>query len=327
MGQIMSDRATRRLVALCCALMLAGRVHAQSPATALPEPIAGVLAGIVVDSANVPIRDIAVYLYERREQVRTGPDGRFRFADVEKGTYTLSARSLGFIGVTQRIKVPSKGAVIKLKLTRLDRGLPPVITTAARGGLAGIVSDTSLHALRDVDVKLLGTSQSARTDSAGRFFIAAKPGSYLMRVERGGYARQLIGVSIPANEGREVAVWMTSGAVKENPVVGANLFDFEQRHIRGRLVAYEFFSRDELAATGATDLMQGAARTTVMRPDFQSCAYLDGGPATAPLWSIPLGEVEFVEALVPRQQGVVTDILAKPTGARQPCSYNVFLRR
>jgi hypothetical protein len=301
--------------------------HAQSPATALPEPTPGVIAGIVVDSTNVPIRNIAVYLYERREQVRTGPDGRFRFADVEKGTYTLSARSVGFIGVTERLTVSSKGAVVRLKLTQLDRGLPAVITTASRGGLAGVVADTALRALSGANIKLLGTSYSAKTDSAGRFYLAAKGGSYLLKVERDGYARQLIGVTVPENEGREVAVWLTQGPTRENPVVGANLFDFEQRHIRARQVTYQFFSRDDLTATGASDVMQAAARTTATATNFDACAYLDGGPAVAPLWSIAVGEVEFMEALVPGPRGAPGDILNKPTGARATCSYNVFLRK
>ncbi|MBY0488213.1 MAG: carboxypeptidase-like regulatory domain-containing protein [Gemmatimonadaceae bacterium] len=312
---------------LGAAVLSAVPLRAQSPATALPETAPGVLAGIVVDSANVPIRNIAVYLYERREQVRTGPDGRFRFTGVEKGTYTLSARSVGFIGVTERLKVPAKGAVVRLKLTQLERGLPAVITTASRGGLAGIVADTALRALDGASVKLMGTSYAAKTDSAGRFYFAAKPGSYLLRIERSGYARQLVGVTVPPNEGREVAVWLTEGPTRENPVVGANLFDFEQRHIRARQVTYQFFSRDDLAATGANDVMQAAARTTVTPTNFEACAYLDGGPAVAPLWSIAVGEVEFMEALVPGPRGVPGDILNKPTGARATCSYNVWLRR
>lgn len=319
--------ASIRRYALLASLAATAPLRAQNPATALPEPVPGVIAGIVVDSANVPIRNIAVYLYERREQVRTGPDGRFRFSGIEKGTYTLSARSVGFIGATERLKVPAKGAVVRLKLTQLERGLPAVITTASRGALAGIVADTALRALGDATVKLMGTSYSAKTDSAGRFYFAAKPGSYLLRVERTGYARQLIGVTVPANEGREVAVWLTAGPTRENPVVGANLFDFEQRHIRARQVTYQFFSRDDLSATGATDVMQAAARKTAMPVDFSACAYLDGGPAVAPLWSIAVGEVEFMEALVPGPRGAPGDILNKPTGARATCSYNVFLRK
>lgn len=319
--------ASIRRYALLASLAATAPLRAQNPATALPEPVPGVIAGIVVDSANVPIRNIAVYLYERREQVRTGPDGRFRFSGIDKGTYTLSARSVGFIGATERLKVPAKGAVVRLKLTQLERGLPAVITTASRGGLAGIVADTALRALGDATVKLMGTSYSAKTDSAGRFYFAAKPGSYLLRVERTGYARQLIGVTVPANEGREVAVWLTAGPTRENPVVGANLFDFEQRHIRARQVTYQFFSRDDLSATGATDVMQAAARKTAMPVDFSACAYLDGGPAVAPLWSIAVGEVEFMEALVPGPRGAPGDILNKPTGARATCSYNVFLRK
>lgn len=322
---------SRRVLAaavLAVAALTARAPRALAQAPAAPEPVAGTLSGVVVDSTNTPIRDIAVYLYERREQVRTGADGRFRFTDVSKGTYTLSARSVGFIGVTQRLKVSAQGAEVRLKLARLERSLPPVVTTASRGGLAGIIADTALRALRDANVKIVGTALSTKTDSAGRFYLAAKPGSFLLRVDRDGYARQLIGVTIPPNEGREVAIWLTQSEGRDNPLVSANLFDFEQRHIRGRRVRYQFFTRDDLTATGATDVMQGAARATSVRPTFDACAYLDGGPATAPLWAVAIGEVEFMEALVPDNSGRPPgDILNRPTGARGNCSYNIWLRK
>jgi hypothetical protein len=189
------------------------------------------------------------------------------------------------------------------------------------------VADTALRALGSATIKLMGTGYATRTDSAGRFYLAAKPGTYLLRVEREGYARQLNGGTVPPNEGREVAVWLVQGPTRENPVVGANLFDFEQRQIRARQVSYQFFSRDDLTATGATDVMQAAARTTTVPPSFESCAYLDGGPATAPLWAIAVGEVEFLEARVPGANGYAGDILNRATGARGSCSYNVWLRK
>lgn len=293
----------------------------------LPTPIAGTLMGVVVDSAGTPVGDISVYVYEARRQVRTGADGRFRFDEIDKGRYTVSVRSVGFLGVTERVQVKAAGAVVRLRITRLDRGLPAVITTAARGGLSGVVSDTSLHALKDVTVKVMGTQYATRTDSAGRFFLAARPGSYLLRVERNGYERQLIGVTVPENEGREVAVWLSADAGDDDALIGANLFDFEQRRIRGRAVSYASFSRDDLMATGGLNLMQASARSTAQRPTFESCAYLNGGPAIAPLWAIGVGEVEYVETVLPDMNGRTKDILGRPSTAARTCSYNAWLRR
>jgi hypothetical protein len=316
----------------CSAALALGANHAVAQGTvqlnALPEPVPGTIIGVVVDSVSRPIPDITVYVYELRRQVRSGPDGRFRFDDVRKGKYTISARSVGFLGATERINVKASGAVIRLRMTQLERGLPPVITTAVRGGLSGFVADTSLRALRDATVKVLGSALTTTTDSAGRFYLAAKPGSYLVRVERKGYDRQLLGITIPANEGREVSIWLTRGAERENPLVGANLFDFEQRRIRGRAVSYASFSRDDLMATNAPDVMQAAARVTVQRPAFDACAYLDGGPSMAPLWAIAVGEVEFVEAVLPGNNGRgAPDILGRPSSARGNCAYIVWLRK
>lgn len=323
---------TFALCALCGASVAAARtISAQSRilqrGDTLPAPVAGTLAGIVVDSAGTPVADIPVYVYETRRQVRTGSDGRFRFDDIAKGRYTVSVRSVGYLGVTERVQVKAQGAVVRLRITRLDRGLPAVITTASRGGLSGIVADTSLRALRDVSVKIMGTQHATRTDSAGRFFLAARPGSYLLRVERSGYERQLIGITIPENEGREVAVWLSADSGDDDALIGANLFDFEQRRIRGRAVSYASFSRDDLMATGGLNVMQAAARTTVQRPTFESCAYLDGGPAIAPLWAIAVGEVEYMEAVLPDMNGRMRDILGRPVSGTRNCSYNVWLRR
>lgn len=293
----------------------------------LPTPVAGTLAGVVVDSAGTPVADIPVYIYEERRQVRTGSDGRFRFDQIDKGRYTVSVRSVGYLGVTERVQVKAQGAVVRLRIMRLERGLPAVITTASRGGLSGVVSDTSLRALRDVSVKIMGTQYTTRTDSAGRFFLGARPGSYLLRIERNGFERQLIGVTIPESEGREVAVWLSADSGDDDALIGANLFDFEQRRIRGRAVSYASFSRDDLMATGGVNVMQAAGRATTQRPSFESCAYLDGGPAIAPLWAITVGEVEYMEAVVPDINGRVKDILGRPSTGTRNCAYNVWLRR
>ncbi|MCA0376066.1 MAG: carboxypeptidase-like regulatory domain-containing protein [Gemmatimonadetes bacterium] len=321
------SRALRAVALVCMAWLAPSVARAQGGRDALPPAAAGTLAGLVVDSAGVPVADIAVYLFELRRQERTDARGWFRFADVPKGKYTLTARSLGFLGATERVDVKAQGGVVRLRIARLDRALPAVITVASRGGLSGVVADTALRALRDVSVKVLGTGLTARTDSAGRFYLAAKPGRYLLRVEREGFTRQLIGVSVPEGEGREVAVWLDPAEGRENPLISANLFEFEQRRIRGRAVSYNAFSRDELMASGATDLMQGIARVTAQRPNFMSCAYLDGGPGFAPLWSIGVGEVEFVETMVPDNRGGVADILGRATNSRANCAVNVWLRR
>jgi hypothetical protein len=307
---------------------LAAQGAASRSVDTLPTAIPGSILGVVVDSSNVPIPDIAVYLYEARQQVRTGRDGRFRFDNVGKGKYTLSARSVGFLGVTERINVKAAGATVRLQLTRLARGLPAVITTADRTGLSGVVADTSLRPLRDVSVRIMGTGLTTKSDSLGRFYLPVKPGSYLMRFERDGYDRQLMGLSMPPTQGREVAIWMTKSGVRENPLIGANLFEFDQRRIRARQVTYANFSRDDLIATGALDLMQAAARATSQRVDFDACAYLDGGPAFAPLWALPVGDTEFMEASVPGNTGRnAVDIIGRPASARGSCSYNVWLRR
>jgi hypothetical protein len=46
----------------------------------------------------------------------------------------------------------------------------------------------------------------------------------MVRIERDGYARQLIGVTVPPN-GRKIAAWMVPQRGGNNPREGANLFE------------------------------------------------------------------------------------------------------
>ncbi len=192
------------------------RAAAQSTVTAGPN----IIAGRVIGADGQPIADADVYVEQLKQRVRTSADGRFRFINVDNGKYTVGARSIGYTGQSTKVTVKDKGVAIEFKLARAQFSLPARITTANRGGLSGVIADTGLRPLRDVSIRVMGQTYDERTDSAGKFFIPIKPGQYMLRVELKGFARQLIGVTVPENEGRQVAAWMVPQK-RSNPVEGA----------------------------------------------------------------------------------------------------------
>jgi hypothetical protein len=289
---------------------------------------------------------VTVLLAALRRTARSGDDGTFLFDDVPAGRVRATARAVGFIAAGVDAVVARGGtARIEIQMLRLAASLPAMTTTSSRPGLTGIVGDTTYRALDSVRVKTLGKSLQTSTDSVGAFYLPLSPGAYMLRLDRDGFASQSVGVHIPDDSGKKVAVWMTpEGPMDATEVVRQmNLFDLEQRLVRLRPVRYRTFSREALQRFGSSDLMQTMARSTAQRVDPDACAAINGGPVVAPLWSINLEDVEFVEANLYAATGIsgsrgptsIMGMRARPvspagmelTGRAGSCAYVVWLRR
>lgn len=264
-------------------------------------PLAGRISGQVVSASGQPIENADVYVEQLQRRVRTGAGGQFRFLDVKNGKYTVGVRSVGYIEQSTKVTVNEKGAPLKFIMERAPFSLPSRITVASRGGLSGIIADTGYHPLANVSVRVMGESFAEKTDSAGAFFIPLRPGQYMVRIERDGFARQMIGVTVPENEGRQLAAWMVPQR-KSNPRIGANLFEMNERMIRNRSpVSSKFFTREDIEARGITDL-----QTLIRIEDHPtldpSCpVMINGGPRIDPLWRVMTYEIEYVELYLPKQ--------------------------
>ncbi len=302
-----------------------------------PKPAGpNTLSGIVVDSAGVAIPDATVYVVELRRQSRTRDNGTFRFDSVKAGTYTVGARAIGFISGTGRVAVGADGGVAIIEMIRVSFALPSMITKATRGGLSGVIGDTSYRAMVGVTVRVLGSGVgSAVTDSTGEFFLPVKPGTYMVRLEREGYGRQIIGVTVPEKEGRRIAAWMMPRTERVNPVEGKNLFDLEQRPIRRGPVGSKLYTRESLTRLNIRDAREAAQRF-LARPirdgDTDGCAYISGGPQTAPMWSISADDIELLEVYdTPRSRSAKTSIMGNPAIAAMRsgvgCRHIVWLRK
>lgn len=299
------DALRRGSLRLAAAIASTGAFPGGGFAQSLPVLPTGGIRGTVVDEAGRPIENAEVVIRQLQYVAVTSTTGQFVVTNVKAGRYNLNVRALGYSSVSARVSVGDMLVAVSFTLKRVSFTLPARVTTASRGGLSGVIADTGYRALSNARIRVIGMPEETVTDSAGAFFLPLSPGRYLVRLEREGYARQLIGVSIPENEGREIAAWMMPSKGRDNPRIGANLFDMRQRLIGADFAGTarpmngpatsRVFSREDIDKLGHRDLL-ALVRATAGVPVGSDCwVTINGGPRRDPLWRTSLMDVEFIE--------------------------------
>ena len=267
----------------------------------MPKPAGpNTLSGVVTDTLGNPVSDADVYITLLKRRVRTRDDGSFRFDKMRPGVYDVGARAFGYVARSYSVNVGDDGGSVYIRMIRLGSTLASMITTADRMGLSGVIGDTAFRAMSNVTVRVIGPELTTRTDSAGAFSLAVSPGHYLVELTRDGFARQVIGVTIPDNEGRKIAAWLVPQFGGVNPLEGANLFEMSQRVMRANPVWSRYYTREDLAKQGITEVRQVANRVAMRNVNPDCPVIIDGGPRTLPLWQLAAGDVEFVELYTAR---------------------------
>lgn len=166
----------------------------------------GRLAVLVVDQDSRPIEGAQGIVNSLI--ATTGADGMMYFPGLAPGQYQLTTRSVGFRWAVREVGVIGQQTTrVMVKLEMAAVALPPVIVSAVRPGLHGIVSNTRLEPLVDAEVRLIGRrGRTIRTDSAGRFSYPEATGAYLIRFSAKGHEQGRFGVTIPSEGGQEMLV-------------------------------------------------------------------------------------------------------------------------
>lgn len=88
-------------------------LSALAVSTAIVSPaMAGIIVGTVIDATETRVLQSAqVRIVELDRTALAGRDGRYRFADVPAGSYTLETRYVGAETVTTQVTVPETGTV------------------------------------------------------------------------------------------------------------------------------------------------------------------------------------------------------------------------
>lgn len=280
---------------------------AQTPQPAGP----GTIVGVVTDTSGLPLQEIDILIVKLQRSTRTRADGTFRLENIPAGTHEIRARGVGYLAPVQTAVVGKSGALVTFRMLRYGQTLAARVTVTSRGGLSGIIGDTAFRAIAGLKISAVGEAMSASTDSSGAFFMPLKPGKYLLRVDGDGFERQTVGVSIPENEGRQIALWMVPIKGAGNIIESQSLFDFGQRKVRASPASTRFFARDDLESQGVIDLL-GLARRWSTAPITVDCTVAVGGTASVmtatgmtvgiqvPIAQLVTADVEFVEVYLPK---------------------------
>lgn len=269
---------------------------AQQRPEATQRPPGRTIVGIVTDSAGRVIDSAEVLVTRLRRSTAADTAGRFRFDDVKPGEYQVASRRLGYYPQTRDVIVTKDaGALVEFVLVPQVRGLPPVVSSARRGGLAGVVGDTAWAAIKDAGVAVISTTRSAVTDSMGAFFIDLSPGKHMVRVTREGYAPQMVSATIPKDSGRRIMVFLRPSLVEESVPERIAMQETEMRLARRNSVYSTLITREEINQRPWTELSQ-IAQSYSSRPLPPDClAWIDGGPKREYIWAIRASEIEAVE--------------------------------
>jgi hypothetical protein len=86
-----------------------------------PRGAAGLIDGVISDTSLAPLAEATITIVGTDTRVVTGANGRFRFASIPAGDYTLLARHIGYEAATTRITVAD------LDTVRISIALEPVV--------------------------------------------------------------------------------------------------------------------------------------------------------------------------------------------------------
>lgn len=298
----------------------ASRVAAQEPAhlpavsvTALPTPRPHTIAGVVRDTLSRPVEGAEVSIISLRRRAVSGSDGSFRLDDIPFGTFDVRARRVGFAPQVREVMVGGDGGTAIFALVPLTQRLPAVVSSAVRGGLSGVIADTSYAGLAGVRVAVLGRNLATMTDSLGAFFIPASAGSYMVTIAKAGFASRLASVTIPVDSGRRMTAFLYPADVERLYFHASNVADLEHRMTWRNRETTTFYTREELITRNWDWVYQAVVMGGGNQFDRQCAAIVNGGPETVEIGSLTVDDIESVEVYSAERAGGSPNVLASGT--------------
>ena len=282
------------------------------------------VTGRVRDTAGVPLPNVTVRL--SRDSVtlvtRTDTGGRFRFARLGDGDYTLSALRVGYVPVAEQLTVTLDGVYRELVMSARTTQLDSVLVRARWTGVRGIVFDArNLSPLPGAQVRLLGTDSVAISDANGTFALAMpRAGTAVVRVERDGFLPALRSADINAGGHVEFDLPLDTAAPPPKDFIEQQ--DLQLRLKMAGMRAVRATGAD-LRRTGALSAKEAYLESTAGRRSGifiarTTCVFVNGRPRPGfPFDALRAAEIEFLEAYGPGADNSRTLALRWPPGA--PC--------
>ncbi len=281
-----------------------------------PQAVKRAITGIVMDSAHNVLENATVFIIDSARnvlehatpivarptrEVRTNARGIFQITDLDPGTYRLTVRRIGYDIAIQSYIVTDSGGVARFCLLSDVQNLPAMITSVSRGGITGVVGDSTLSLVTGAEVRVLGENMSASTDSGGGFFFPVRPGDYTVSVKKKGYGPQIVAVKVPKDSGRKIVVWLGSPPRNPNSYAVA-IEDMRQRILLTPSFLYHRVTSEELALSALNlDQIVRMKAQTIVRDDCE--AAIAGMGFTLPLYMLDRDDIAMLEIVSPRMTG------------------------
>lgn len=290
---------------------------AAAPAAAIAQMTSA--PGIVTDSVTgQPLGGVLVSLAGNgyAQRVSSRDDGTFHFTKVTPGTYTLSARRLGFAPLEMPIPIGENGIRLSVSLVRITT--LDTVRAATGTGIGGEIGTLkTLRRLANAEVTIVGVGTRVRSDSTGRFFLPLKnPGTYVVRARTAGYEPVAVSVIVPRDSTARVMLLMdtTLGPRSNNHELAWQEFG-DRARLRGPKSAIVSYA--ELVRTGEQGLLEALLRVPAitskqLRFGQVACVFVEGRPvAGVPLRAWDVEQVEAVEVYTVDDRSDVTRSLAR----------------
>jgi len=264
---------------LILAVVVPSRVQAQD-STTVP-----LLTGVVVDTAGATIPLAQVIAVGNKKKIRgpfqveTTPRGRFTFADLEEGTYTITVRRIGYVPIQYSVTLETGAPkTVRFEMFPMPQRLVDVVTEVPRlpddreTGRAplfrGTVVDSAGRPIANAEIIAGGSGGRTRgprqreTGDDGRFaFEDAGAGSYFITVRRIGYVPIRVALTFEKNTPRNVRFEMQP-MPQGLPDIVVNATRFEMTRVTRRVGGHmgTLLTRDDIARLAPNELGEAVGK-------------------------------------------------------------------
>lgn len=228
--------------------------------------------GEVRDTAGNPLEHVDVIALLEGRIAQTNRDGSFSLDSVTLGEQRFLFRRVGYHRVEITVVIARGTGDILARLAPVALTLDPVVVSAGRTGLFGVVGDTAYGPIGGAEIHVVGGGRTV-TDSAGGFTLPkVRGGTYMLRIRKKGYYAERRSITIPRGESLELSVLLNpvrAGLSPRQVAIASGyaprlewaLGESDSRRIRCAGGSSVLVPREELAEQGRGSLADALPRT------------------------------------------------------------------